>query len=196
MPNKPDVKRQKGKENFRFQDARLCFAFAGTLGDRGTNTPFERLNQPSDLERWCVESGWAQEAVQCTTDQLQTAKILREAIQRAGVALARRKRLSGEDISIINLAADCPPMSPKLQADGKTVEWNRTSVAAILSTVARDFIEICTSSLRTRVHICSNPSCGIPFVDTSRAGVRRWCSMQTCGATIKKRNYRARQRAS
>ena len=192
----PNLKREKGKTNFRFQDARLCFAFAGTLGDRGTETPFERLNDAHDLERWCWESGCAEGTIHCTKEQLESAKRLREAIQRAGVALAWRKRVRPEDISLINLAAGFSPLSPELQLDGKTVRWNGTSLAAILSTVARDFIEISGSDLRGRVRICSNPDCGIPFVDTSRAGSRRWCSMKTCGALIKKRQYRARKRSA
>lgn len=190
----PNLERERGKANFRFQDARLCFAFAGTLGDRGTKTPFERLIDPRDLERWCQESGCAQEPAHCTPEQLESAKRLREAIQRAGVALARRKRPRPDDIVLINLAAEAPPLSPELQPDGKSIHWNGTSLVAILSTVARDFIEISGSTLRGRVRICSNPDCGIPFVDTSHAGSRRWCSMKTCGALIKKRQYRARKR--
>jgi predicted RNA-binding Zn ribbon-like protein len=32
-----------------------------------------------------------------------------------------------------------------------------------------------------RVRPCANPECVLWFVDTSRPGTRRWCSMAACG---------------
>jgi predicted RNA-binding Zn ribbon-like protein len=46
--------------------------------------------------------------------------------------------------------------------------------------------------LRARIRLCENPKCAGLFLDGSRAGIRRWCSMRTCGAAAKKRAYRAR----
>jgi predicted RNA-binding Zn ribbon-like protein len=42
---------------------------------------------------------------------------------------------------------------------------------------------------------CSNPRCTRLFVDTSRAGNRRWCGMTECGNAAKVAAFRARQRA-
>ncbi|MFE6871105.1 CGNR zinc finger domain-containing protein [Kitasatospora sp. NPDC057692] len=184
--------RQRAKADFRFDDARLCFAFAGTLADRGTDTPFERLARPEDLGRWSVESGCTTVAPACTEADLDGARRLREAIQRTGQALADEAAPAREDIALINGAAAEPPSVPELSADAASVRRHGDKVAAALSLVARDLIELCRSDHRDRVRICGNPACGTPFVDTSRAGARRWCSMKTCGALAKKRTYRAR----
>ncbi|MBO8200981.1 ABATE domain-containing protein [Streptomyces smyrnaeus] len=184
--------RQRTKADFRFDDARLCFAFVGTLADRGTDTPFERLARPNDLGRWSVESGCTKVAPDCTESDLDHARRLREAIQRTGQALADGAPPAREDIALINSAAAEPTSVPELSADATSVRWHGDRVAAVLSMVARDLIELCCSEHRTRVLICGNPACGTPFVDTSRAGARRWCSMKTCGALAKKRTYRAR----
>ncbi|MFE7043367.1 CGNR zinc finger domain-containing protein [Streptomyces atratus] len=184
--------RQRAKADFRFDDARLCFAFAGTLADRGTDTPFERLARPEDLGRWSVESGCTTVAPACTEADLGRARRLREAVQRTGQALADETAPAHEDIALINSAAAEPTSVPELSADATSVDWRGDEVAAALSMVARDLIELCRSDHRTRVRICGNPACGTPFVDTSRAGARRWCSMKTCGALAKKRTYRAR----
>ena len=40
------------------------------------------------------------------------------------------------------------------------------------------------------------PSCRWLFLDTSRNGQRRWCSMRTCGSRDKVARYAARQRSS
>ncbi|MGW2544562.1 CGNR zinc finger domain-containing protein [Kitasatospora sp. NPDC001574] len=184
--------RQRAKADFRFDDARLCFAFAGTLADRGTDAPFERLARPEDLSRWAVESDCTTAAPPCTEADLGRARRLREAIQRTGLALADSAPPSPEDVALVNRAAAEPPSTPELAPDATTVRWHGATVAAVLSTVARDLIALCASEHRTRVRICGNPDCGVPFVDTSRAGARRWCSMKTCGALVKKRAYRAR----
>jgi predicted RNA-binding Zn ribbon-like protein len=188
------VLRRRTKKDFRFQDARLCFSFAGTLGDRGKPQPYERLREPADLGRWCVESGCLSAPPLCTFDDLVRAKQLREAVQQIGEALAAEAAPPGKDITIINSAAAKPPLIPKLSADGKVVRWQGDGLDAVLSAVARDLLVLCDSPLRERVRICGNDACGVPFVDTSHAGLRRWCSMKTCGALAKKRAYRARLR--
>ncbi|MGA4837388.1 CGNR zinc finger domain-containing protein [Streptomyces sp. G45] len=188
--------RQRTKADFRFDDARLCFALVGTVADRGTDTPFERLARPEDLGRWSVESGCTTAAPVCTEADLDHARRLREAIQRTGQALAGAAAPAREDIALINSAAAEPPSVPELSDDATSVRWYGDGVAAVLSMVARDLIELCRSDLRTRVRICGNPACGTPFVDSSRAGARRWCSMKTCGALAKKRTYRARSHSA
>ncbi|MFD8784815.1 CGNR zinc finger domain-containing protein [Kitasatospora sp. NPDC059599] len=184
--------RQRAKADFRFDDARLCFAFAGTLADRGTDTPFERLARPEDLSRWAVQSACTTTAPPCTEADLDRARHLREAIQRTGRALADALPPSPTDIALVNRAATEPPSVPELAPDATTVRWHGDAIAAVLSMVARDLITLCASEHRTRVRICGNPDCGTPFVDTSRASARRWCSMKTCGALAKKRAYRAK----
>jgi predicted RNA-binding Zn ribbon-like protein len=186
---------RRTKADFRFADARLCFSFAGTLGDRGRPQTYERLKTVDDLTRWCVESGCAKERPACSPRDLEQAKELREAIQRAGKAMAAKERPSKKDIEIINRAGSRPPVVPELLSDGVSVRWIATGLDAVLSTVARDLISVIDSPLRERVRICANTACGVPFVDTSRSGARRWCSMTTCGALAKKRAYRARRRA-
>ncbi|MGP4017932.1 CGNR zinc finger domain-containing protein [Saccharopolyspora sp. 5N708] len=38
---------------------------------------------------------------------------------------------------------------------------------------------------------CEGPGCAGLFLDTSRAGNRRWCSMNTCGNKVKKSRINA-----
>jgi predicted RNA-binding Zn ribbon-like protein len=40
-----------------------------------------------------------------------------------------------------------------------------------------------------RVRRCANPECGWLFLDDSRAGKRRWCSMSSCGNRAKARRH-------
>jgi predicted RNA-binding Zn ribbon-like protein len=44
-----------------------------------------------------------------------------------------------------------------------------------------------------RIHRCRGPDCILWFLDTSRNGTRRWCSMDVCGNRSKVRRHRARR---
>lgn len=48
----------------------------------------------------------------------------------------------------------------------------------------------------SRLKACGNPDCQWIFYDTSRNRSGRWCSMQECGAVMKSRAYRRRQRTA
>lgn len=45
-----------------------------------------------------------------------------------------------------------------------------------------------------RIRRCAHPDCVLWFVDTSRNGTRRWCSMATCGNRLKARRHYTRAR--
>ena len=51
----------------------------------------------------------------------------------------------------------------------------------LLAAVARSAAEIIAEGPAARLGLCSNPSCGLFFYDTSRTKKRRWCSMARCG---------------
>ena len=47
-----------------------------------------------------------------------------------------------------------------------------------------------TSDALHRVRACADPSCAWLFLDTTRSGTRRWCTMQSCGNRSKVRRFR------
>lgn len=40
-----------------------------------------------------------------------------------------------------------------------------------------------------RIRSCAHPTCVLWFLDTTRSGTRRWCSMATCGNRSKARRF-------
>ncbi|GAA0262401.1 hypothetical protein GCM10009527_068010 [Actinomadura nitritigenes] len=58
--------------------------------------------------------------------------------------------------------------------------------------MARDALDLVTSPALGRVRACAGADCGALFLDTSRPGTRRWCSMNTCGNRAKKDTQRAK----
>ncbi|MCZ0991112.1 CGNR zinc finger domain-containing protein [Streptomyces diastatochromogenes] len=61
--------------------------------------------------------------------------------------------------------------------------------------MARDALDLITSPALDRVRDCAGPTCGALFLDTSRPGTRRWCSMDTCGNRAKKQALRRKATA-
>jgi len=76
-----------------------------------------------------------------------------------------------------------PPMSAELR---RTLWPIAASVQQVLL----------TNRIRQRVRRCAAPDCDRLFLDNSRNGTRRWCSMNRCGSLAKVRNFRQRQRTS
>lgn len=64
------------------------------------------------------------------------------------------------------------------------------TAAAGLSAIARDAIDLLTGPLGHRIRVCAAEDCAFLFVDASRPGTRRWCSMERCGNLAKLRTHR------
>ncbi|WP_327280958.1 MULTISPECIES: CGNR zinc finger domain-containing protein [unclassified Streptomyces] len=56
---------------------------------------------------------------------------------------------------------------------------------------ARDLLRAMTQT-PGRLRKCANPPCPLHFLDTSRKGERRWCSMAVCGNRAKAQRHRTR----
>jgi len=62
--------------------------------------------------------------------------------------------------------------------------------------IVRSAVDLLTSREARRVKVCPGlDDCGWLFLDTSKSGRRRWCSMDSCGSRSKMRRYYARTRA-
>lgn len=64
----------------------------------------------------------------------------------------------------------------------------------VLWPVLRAAAKLATSPGLERVQSCPGEDCGWLFLDTSKAGRRRWCSMSICGNRMKTKRHRARAR--
>ena len=127
--------------------------------------------------------------------ELADVDAVRAAIRDLATAIASGRELASEAIDVINLYAATPDVPPVLA--GSTRRAGRASIrpAQALSSMAREGIRIFSPQNRERVRQCDASDCQLVFYDDSRAGSRRWCSMQRCGNRAKVRAYRARSSA-
>jgi len=180
---------------FHFKAGRTCLDFAATVGERWRRS-FERLRAPDDLTRWLVQSSLLETAPVVSDVELDRARALREAIYRSA-KLGGVGNPACEDIELINRIAALAPLAPRLSADARAVVWaSEHPVAAALSTIARDAIDLVSGPLASRVRECAASDCALLFLDASRPGRRRWCAMAACGNRAKTKSYRRRRRES
>jgi len=180
--------------SFWFDAGAVCLDFAHTGGE-GQYAVFETLHEPADLGEWLAQPPLdATVTVPVTAGELTAAKALRQAIWEAAHAQADRRPLSAGSVATINHAAATAPLVPELAGDGTTAAWAPPVRATqALSSLAREMIELLSGPLAERIRECASDNCPLVFVDSSRPGARRWCSMERCGNRHKLRALRARR---
>ncbi len=173
---------------FRFLSGRLSLDFANTLAGRG-GSEVELLASVSELGGWLHQAGLTAPSPSVGTYQLQEARKLREAIARAALAASGGTGLPPQEVAQLNAGARYP-VAPRLDAEAGAVSWDAAqAVPGALARIARDAVELLGTE-RSRIRTCARPGCGALFVDSSRKGNRRWCSMQGCGNRAKVATYR------
>jgi predicted RNA-binding Zn ribbon-like protein len=181
--------------SFRFVGGRPCLDFTATVGERWRRR-IERLQTPPDLARWFAQAGLAEQPPAVSRQDLAHARTLREAIYRTIARRLARHEAGPGDLAIINDWAGRPQPRVWLESgdDGRLrSRCDETTAAALLAALARDAVDLLGGPLAGRIRECSGAECALLFLDTSRAGRRRWCSMATCGARAKMTAYRARR---
>jgi predicted RNA-binding Zn ribbon-like protein len=180
------------RDGFKFRSGHPSLDLVATVAGRLKGRPRDLLATPEYLDRWLKAAG-LDPAEEASGEDLRGARSLREAIYRLALARARGAVLAPEDVDLLNRWAAEPGPVPRLE-DGR-VRWTggvRTQVAAL----ARGAIELLGGELRDRIRECGGEGCAILFVDASRGGERRWCSMSACGNKAKVAEFRRRRRGS
>lgn len=180
------------RDGFRFRGGHSAIDLPATLQARLKPAPRELLKAPEDLARWLVAAGLTPTLPETTEADLALAHALREAIY----ALANARLSEGADPSaaraIVNAIAANPPAIPHLSPEGTIGMMGPAS--ALLATLAREAIYLFGSEMAGSIRQCQSPACTLFFVDTSRSGDRRWCSMSGCGNKAKVAEFRSRKR--
>lgn len=195
----------------RLDGGHVALDFINTLGglrDGPANPEDEHLRRYEDVVAWCARV----EAVSRATAERVSQRAGRRP-REAAAALERALTLRSVVDSVLRPLAtgDAPP--PRALA--ALAAANREAIAhASLRPVQGGFgwwwdddsaldrplwplahaaVEFVTTGPLDRLEVCGR--CRWLFVDTSRNRSRRWCSMEECGTSVKKRRYVERRRS-
>jgi predicted RNA-binding Zn ribbon-like protein len=177
---------------FRFMSGRPCLDLTATVGERWRRN-FERLRTPRDVGRWVREAGLLTVPASASQGDLEAFRDLRDVIYRSTRAVMAGQSIRPADERALTKYASAAPLRPVLNK-GRAAWRAEEGAAAVLSTLARDAIDLLTGPLRDRVRECASGECALLFVDASRPGQRRWCSSETCGGRARASTYRSRHR--
>ena len=187
----------------------LCLRFANTRFWRGTAEPTEELLTPADLLGWLTrECGLPAAALRHAEAAwhganggavLAEALRLREALFATFAGLAAGQAAAPAPLAALNEALGAAP--PRLHLTltpldrGWDVPW-ASSLPALLAPVLWSAGDLALGPRAARVRQCANPACQWLFLDDSKSGNRRWCSMSACGNRAKAHRHYARHKAA
>jgi predicted RNA-binding Zn ribbon-like protein len=149
------------------------------------NTQWLASGSPADLlattqgtRAWLAAAGIAAAPVPGTRQALIAARqAIRDVLTAQGgtAALDRLNQVLGHGCLRLSLG---PPMNPGQTLEVDDPAW-RPGVMA-----AANLLELLEQAPE-RIRRCQHPACVLWFLDTTRNGTRRWCSMATCGNRAK-----------
>jgi predicted RNA-binding Zn ribbon-like protein len=186
----------------------LCIEFANTRWWRGAPQPTESLNAPADVLAWAANNGvsrskeladrWARRPAEAESE-FALVMALREAMYRLFAAIAGGHKPAPADLALLNKALAEAPVRGPIEFGPGGFSWRSPAVAAdahaLLARVLWSAGDLLASRRLERLRCCANPLCQYLFVDESRSGTRRWCSMATCGNRAKAHRHYARSKA-
>ena len=123
-------------------------------------------------------------------------RALAEALAQARIAEASPDESAGAADSRVTVRADDDGVTRSAERFAWTWADEPVHLDMPLWPVARSAADLLTSSELSALRVCASESCAWLFLDTSRNGSRRWCSMRTCGNRAKARRHHARVRAA
>ncbi|HZE06539.1 MAG TPA: ABATE domain-containing protein [Solirubrobacteraceae bacterium] len=173
--------------------------FVNTAEERGDPAAGDALTTPADLRLWGRRYGLITRAAAPDDgagrefEKALEARELLYAVFSARVhhrappkaALARLAEFGAEAYRAATLEAG---------ADGNLRwRWNRSRLSTIRHVAVTTGIDLLHSAPSPRLKQCPGEHCGWFFLDTTKRGNRRWCSMGECGQEAK--NLRRRKPA-
>jgi predicted RNA-binding Zn ribbon-like protein len=178
--------------------------FANTVDPRGSAPQVDYISSYTDLLKWCrlesvleptLERGLAEKAEKNprrASAEFRRAIALRELIAGIFVAVARNAHPEPSEVRELGSVAAAARSAQFLKEEKHifTWRWNEPFDLDLpvfaLAQVAADLLTE-SNALGSRIRLCDGHPCGWLFLDTSKGGKRRWCSMISCGNRAKAR---------
>jgi predicted RNA-binding Zn ribbon-like protein len=201
------TKAKRTLANLELVGGNLCLDFANTVNVRPV-PEHDYLSSYQALLEWSGKVGTlepqhiqqlAQRALAqpgAAQDVLARAHRLRDLVYRTFSRVAAQAIPDDSDLqgvqALYGQACTCAEL---VWRDARCVlEWGaRAELEAVLWPLGYAAGELLRADELARLKEC--PSCGWLFVDSSKNGQRRWCSMNTCGVRDKMHRYHQRLRA-
>lgn len=176
----------------------VALDFVNTADGRGRPDAGEALRTAADLHSWGERSGVIAVGVSAAgagEGELAAALEARELLYRLFLDRARGHRAQAVDLFTLERLASCAYQAAHLdQADDGRLSWSwdRSQLATVRHVAVTSALELLSQNQAGRLKQCPGDDCGWFFIDTTKRGNRRWCSMSECGQEAKTARRRGR----
>ncbi len=196
---------------FELSGGALCLDFVNSWGDRARPAT-DQLRSFDDLLAFAAQTGLLDGQERHRLERVvggaageraafATALELRESLYRIFAGQARGGAVPAPDLAKLNslLKEGLAHLRVEERAPGPPAifAWSfepTERATAPLWPIARSAGDLLTSPDAARVTQCDGSDCTWLFLDRSRTGNRRWCSMSSCGNRAKARRHYRRSR--
>ncbi|MBV7530120.1 CGNR zinc finger domain-containing protein [Chitinophaga sp. sic0106] len=186
----------------------LCLDFCNTVSNRNKPEPGDYLAGFRDITVWYdhikgmpaksiqtlerIARDYPAKAAQVFDKSIQ----LRELLYRLFGTIAKNKQPDQADLTTLTGYISDAYMNMALSWDkqSKVVapDFNAPALEQVIWRIADSALELLSAPQLAQVKEC--PACGWLFLDKSRNGSRRWCSMSTCGDVHKVTRFQQRNK--
>lgn len=205
-------KEQAAPGPFELSGGALCLDFANTWENQ-SDPSSDRLRDHPRLVAFGRQTGCLTEGDAAVLSRIAIAdeesaavalafgRELRHRIYRIFSSRAGGRPVPAEDIDRIGAVLRDALSHRRLEPRDGGFVWRWTGaetgdLRAPIWPVIESAVTLLTSEELGRVRECDADNCNWLFLDRSRAGTRRWCSMNSCGNRAKARRHYRRQRKS
>jgi predicted RNA-binding Zn ribbon-like protein len=177
----------------------LALDFVNTDVFSHSNPSTDILRSADEFQAWLSFAGSVGEvstrAPASDRSVLPDAAALRAALRSIFEAVAADSAVEPEALAHLQTAYADAVRRATPRVDDRRLVWQPegSSPRAALGVISRASVELLHDGSGHRVKAC--PGCGFLFLDTTKNGSRRWCSMDDCGSLEKARRYVAKRAA-
>ena len=193
--------------DIRLDGGRPCIDFVNTIHDRFATVAEDYIATPERYLEWAKRSGaiapdMAMDLPPFVEDPgplMADIRALRDALHRLLLAGADGAPLPPDALHVQNIWLKSARQSERLSDSGTLLfHPEHGDIRAPLKRIALDLVDTLADARAGKLKLrrCANlQSCGWLFADTSKAGARRWCAMETCGTLSKMATRRSKNEA-
>lgn len=190
-------------DNMRLDGGSLCLDFVNTIPDRMDGTNRDHLKDFNDLLYWAKKAGVVEAGVYNALEDLagsneRKAKdffhesiSLRTLIYSIFHPVTQGKKIKPADLDAFNKIGSryFKFLEVRPVKGNFTEHWNlgNDDFLNITAPIVKSVRDLLLLNRTEKIKECSN--CGWLFLDTTKNGKRRWCSMEDCGSNVKAREY-------
>ena len=183
-----------------FVAGHVALDFVNTAEERGHPDAGDSLRTVDDLRLWGQRRGVLTSGADGDAGlaELPAALDARELLYELFLCREQGRRAPDAGRSRLSRLASQAYQAASLdeEADGRLGwRWDPSRLATVRHVAIATGVELLSQSPTARLRQCPGDHCGWFFLDTTKRGNRRWCSMSECGQEAKTTRRRERSTA-